>query len=258
MSARAASSADHVVGRAGGVGSWTIAPSARKITRSAYAAATRVVGDHHDRLAEVVDASGAGSSSTSALARESRLPVGSSAKTTAGLETSARATATRCCWPPESSAGRWVRRSPQADRADQLGRARPGRACARRSRAAAPMFSSARQHRQQVEELEDEAELVAAQLGQLAVVEAGDLVAVERDRARGRRVEAGEDVHQGRLARARRAHDRGEAAALETGADLDQGVDGGAALAVATGHVVGDDYLPVRSLMGRHRIEIGR
>jgi hypothetical protein len=50
-------------------------------------------------------------SSTSALAFESRLPVGSSAKTTAGLETSARATATRCCWPPESSLGRCVRRS---------------------------------------------------------------------------------------------------------------------------------------------------
>src|SRR5680860_731887 len=51
------------------------------------------------------------SASTSALAFESRLPVGSSAKTTAGLETRARATATRCCWPPESSEGRWVRRS---------------------------------------------------------------------------------------------------------------------------------------------------
>ncbi len=42
---------------------------------------------------------------------ESRLPVGSSAKTTVGRETSARAIATRCCWPPESSDGRCVRRS---------------------------------------------------------------------------------------------------------------------------------------------------
>src|SRR4051812_35768632 len=42
---------------------------------------------------------------------ESRLPVGSSANTTAGLEASARATATRCCGPPESSDGRWSRRS---------------------------------------------------------------------------------------------------------------------------------------------------
>ena len=43
---------------------------------------------------------------------ESRLPVGSSAKTTSGRETSARAIATRCCWPPESSEGRCERRSP--------------------------------------------------------------------------------------------------------------------------------------------------
>jgi hypothetical protein len=30
----------------------------------------------------------------------------------AGWLASARATATRCCWPPDSSLGRWVRRSP--------------------------------------------------------------------------------------------------------------------------------------------------
>ena len=47
----------------------------------------------------------------SPLVAESRLPVGSSAKTTVGRETSARAIATRCCWPPESSAGRWDSRS---------------------------------------------------------------------------------------------------------------------------------------------------
>ena len=43
--------------------------------------------------------------------RESRLPVGSSANMTTGLATTARATATRCCWPPDSSAGRCVSRS---------------------------------------------------------------------------------------------------------------------------------------------------
>ena len=35
----------------------------------------------------------------------SRLPVGSSARMTFGSETSARATATRCCCPPESCFG---------------------------------------------------------------------------------------------------------------------------------------------------------
>ena len=49
--------------------------------------------------------------STSADERESRLPVGSSANTTSGRATSARAHATRCCWPPDSSDGLWLRRS---------------------------------------------------------------------------------------------------------------------------------------------------
>ena len=44
--------------------------------------------------------------------RESRFPVGSSPKMIAGLPTSARAHATRCCCPPESSLGRWSSRSP--------------------------------------------------------------------------------------------------------------------------------------------------
>src|SRR5918996_886266 len=45
--------------------------------------------------------------------RESRLPVGSSAKITDGRVARARATATRCCWPPDSSAGRCFSRSPR-------------------------------------------------------------------------------------------------------------------------------------------------
>ena len=43
--------------------------------------------------------------STSWLVRVSRLPVGSSARSSAGSVTSARAIATRCCWPPDSSLG---------------------------------------------------------------------------------------------------------------------------------------------------------
>lgn len=40
-----------------------------------------------------------------------RLPVGSSARVTLGSLTSARAIATRCCSPPDSSPGRWAHRS---------------------------------------------------------------------------------------------------------------------------------------------------
>ena len=181
---------------------------------------------------------------TSALAFESRFPVGSSAKTTAGFETSARATATRCCWPPESSEGRWVRRSSRPDSPDQL--LEPlavGLAPGDRERQHEVLLGG--QDRQQVEELEDEAELVAAQLGQLAVVEAGDLRPSRLTRAGGRPVEPGEDVHQGRLARAGRPHDRREAVALEAGVDPDQGVDRGITFAVAARDVAGHHHLSV-------------
>ena len=49
--------------------------------------------------------------STSSSLVESRLPVGSSSRSTLGCTTSARATATRCCSPPESCVGRWAARS---------------------------------------------------------------------------------------------------------------------------------------------------
>ena len=44
----------------------------------------------------------------SSLVRLSRLPVGSSAKITSGLATSARAMPTRCCCPPDICDGRWL------------------------------------------------------------------------------------------------------------------------------------------------------
>lgn len=40
---------------------------------------------------------------------ESRFPIGSSARITSGLFIRARAIATRCCWPPESSRGVYLR-----------------------------------------------------------------------------------------------------------------------------------------------------
>src|SRR4029077_20651131 len=42
---------------------------------------------------------------TASALRESRFPVGSSASRMAGEPANARATATRCCWPPESCEG---------------------------------------------------------------------------------------------------------------------------------------------------------
>src|SRR5581483_3840456 len=48
--------------------------------------------------------------------RLSRLPVGSSASRSDGRLASARASDERCCSPPESSVGRWVRRAPSPTR----------------------------------------------------------------------------------------------------------------------------------------------
>ncbi len=159
---------------------------------------------------------GAGARAPRRTAFESRLPVGSSANTTAGRVMSARATATRCCWPPESSEGRWVRRSlsPTVSiscvEPGLVGRLAPGDPQRQRD------VLLGREHREQVEELEDEAELVAAQLREPLVVELRDVDAARRlDRAPGRPVETGEDVHERRLPGARRAHDRGEASLRE-------------------------------------------
>ena len=81
------------------------------------------------------------------------------------------------------------------------------------------------QRRHEVERLEDEADAVAAQLGELLVVELAEVGVADEHGAAGERVEAGDGVHQGRLARARRAHDRGELAGVEVGVDAVEGVD---------------------------------
>jgi hypothetical protein len=57
-----------------------------------------------------------------------------------------------------------------------------------------------REHGEEVEELEDEADVLAPQLRELVVVKGRDLGAVDLDRAARRPVEAGQDVHERRLA----------------------------------------------------------
>ena len=65
---------------------------------------------------------------------------------------------------------------------------------------------------QQVERLEDEPEPVPTQDRALPVREGGQVGVADEHLPRGQRVQAGQAVHQGRLARARRTHDRGELA----------------------------------------------
>jgi hypothetical protein len=94
------------------------------------------------------------------------------------------------------------------------------------------------EHRQQVERLEDEADLVATQVRQPLVVEVREVDAVEQDGAGRRPIEPGEDVHQRRLARAGRTHDRGEARRRKADAHIGKRVDRGLAVAVAAAEVL--------------------
>ena len=84
----------------------------------------------------------------------------------------------------------------------------------------------------QVERLEDEADLLTTEDGEVLVVERAE-VDVADDRLAGREgVEAGDAVHQRRLAGARRAHDRRETGTVELDGHAVEGLDDGVALAV--------------------------
>ena len=150
--------------------------------------------------------------STSADDALSRLPVGSSAKTTVGRVTSARAIATRCCWPPDSSDGRCRSRSRGRARRRWC-RTRPSRASARPGRTAAGCSAARSACPSRLKDWKTKPTWSRRILV--------SWLSYQPRRVRGRRatpgptvdgVEAGEAVHQRRLARPRRPHDRGEPA----------------------------------------------
>src|SRR5262249_4494624 len=78
---------------------------------------------------------------------------------------------------------------------------------------------------EQVEALEDEAETLAADAGQLRLAGARHIEPVEEVLAARRPIEAAENRHQRRLARSRRADDRDQLAALDGERDAAQRVD---------------------------------
>ena len=81
----------------------------------------------------------------------------------------------------------------------------------------------ARQGRQQVEELEDEADLVAADAGQRVVRQAAQGFAVDGDDAGGGAIESAEQVEQRGLSRARGSDDRDHLAAGDGESDRVEG-----------------------------------
>ena len=131
----------------------------------------------------------------------SSCPVGSSATSSRGDPASARAIATRCCWPPDSSSGRCRACAGEPDQVEQqlhpalaLGDGRLAQA-----QRQADVLGS-RQHRDQAERLEDERHLVAAQLVLPVLVQRGDVDAVDDHAALVRPVEAADEIEQRGLA----------------------------------------------------------
>ena len=146
----------------------------------------------------------------------SRLPVGSSASRTRGALASARASATRCCSPPDSSAGRWLSRAREAEEAEQL--ARPRRrfgALQAGDHLRQDDVLQRREFRQQVMELIDEADLRPAQRRAALLVHRRGRMAADMDLAGVLPFEQAGDVQQRRLAGARRRDQRHRLAGLQ-------------------------------------------
>ena len=215
--ARTAASATRAPAGPRGRGSaWLSLPPSRRRTRSAIAVAPASCVTI--TTARPSSAPARRSRSTSAPASASRLPVGSSASSSDGSLTSARAIAKRCCSPPESWCGSDAGDVAQAEPVDQRAAAR-----GRLGRGAA--HAPGQQHvglagelGQQVEELEDEPDVAPAQRRELALGRARDVDAARSRccpprRGRARRARAAASTSRCRSGRARprprRARPRG-------------------------------------------------
>src|SRR2546427_10703176 len=103
-------------------------------------------------------------------------------------------------------------------------------------------------------------DLLVADAGQLVVRKVRDLLAVEPVFAGGGRVEAADQVHQGRLPRARRPHDRHELVLADLDVDAAERPHHLAAHVVIPGQLVGEDHdVRQRRVAGAecHRLGLG-
>ena len=180
----------------------------------------------------------------------SRLPVGSSASTMAGLPTRARATATRWRCPPESWLGRAWGRLIQADHGqgvEGLGApfdlGDPG---------VEESVGHVVQHALvlgQEELLEHEADPRGPQGGELPVGQLGDVEAGDPHMARGRPVQTAHQVQKGGLARPRRPDDAHQLALVDGEGHTPQGGDRRLAR-VDLGHLVHFEHRPAATVGG--------
>ena len=164
---------------------------------------------------------------TSRLVRESRFPVGSSASRMEGSLASARAMAARCCSPPESCEGKWPIRAFKPTLAKSAPDALPPLGGPQRPRVQQRQLHIVKSAgpSQQIEILEDEADLAVPQAGPFVAGEIHDLFSIEVVRAGGRVIEAPQCVHERRLPGARRAHQGYVLATVDVQGDASQCMD---------------------------------
>ena len=142
--------------------------------------------------------------------RRSSAPSGSSSSSARGRLTSARASATRCCWPPESCAGLAPAEAVSCDELERLADARAdlglADAAALEAEADVALHVEVREERVGLEHRVD-----VAPVGRLL----GDVLAAEQDAAGGRVLEAADHAQRRGLAAPGRAEHREERAALD-------------------------------------------
>ena len=140
----------------------------------------------------------------------SSAPSGSSSSSTRGTLTSARASATRCCWPPDSCRGLRPPYPVEADDAEHLLdlTLQLGAALALAAQPEGDVLED-RQVREERVALEDGVDVA------LVRRQSGDRAVAEVDRPRARLLEAADHAQRRRLAAARRPEQRVELAALD-------------------------------------------
>ena len=121
--------------------------------------------------------------------------MGSSAKITSGRLTSARATATRCCWPPDISFGRWLTRSARSTVSITCREPLGIRLLAGERERKGDVLEPG-ERRNEVVRLEHEADAIASNQREMLLVGAADLDVAEEHLTRRHAVEAGEAVQQ--------------------------------------------------------------
>ena len=153
----------------------------------------------------------------------SRFPVGSSASRISGRLTKARAMATRCCSPPESSWGRLSRFLARPDQLEHLGHLGGDDVLGPADDLEGE--GHVLEHRlvgQQAEVLEHAAD-VAAQVGDPPLGQMADLLARLPDPSRIGHLLPQEEPDEGRLPRARRADQEDELALFDLDGEVSEG-----------------------------------